>query len=119
MIEHPAYRDPVNVCGLDTEADDAAGEDVHDHHDPVAAQEDRFAAQQIVTPEAVFGMSDKGEPRRAAGTRFGLVVFREHAANDVFVDTETEGASDLLSDMHTAEPGIAPLDLDDCGDEFW
>ena len=46
-------------------------------------------------------------------------MFREHAANDVFVDTETEGASDLLSDMHTAEPGIAPLDLDDCGDEFW
>ena len=60
MIEHPAYRDPVNVCGLDTEADDAAGEDVHDHHDPVVAQEDRFAAQQIETPEAVFGMSDEG-----------------------------------------------------------
>ena len=118
-IEHPAYRDAVDAGGFNAEADDTAGEDIHDHHNPVAAQEDRFAAEQIEAPEAVFGMSDKGEPRRAAGTRFGLVVFREHAANDVFVDLEAEGARDLLSDLHTAKPGIAPFDLNDCSDEFW
>ena len=29
-IEHPAYRDAINIGALDAEADDAAGEHVHD-----------------------------------------------------------------------------------------
>jgi hypothetical protein len=45
-------------------------------------------------------------------------VLREHAANDIFVDLDTEGARDLLGDMYTAEAGIAPFDLNNGGDEF-
>ena len=46
------------------------------------------------------------------------VVLREHAANDIFVDLDAEGMRDLLGDAHTAEPGIAALQLDDRRDEF-
>ena len=46
------------------------------------------------------------------------VVLREHAANDIFVDLDAEGVSDLLGDAHTAKLGIAPLHLDDGRDEF-
>jgi len=44
-IEQPAGGDAIDVGGFDTEADDAAAENVHDQHDPMAAQEDRFAAE--------------------------------------------------------------------------
>jgi hypothetical protein len=44
-IEHPAYRDAVDAGGFDAEADDAAGENIHDQHHPMAAQEDRFEAE--------------------------------------------------------------------------
>ena len=48
----------------------------------------------------------------------GPIVLREHATNDIFVDLDAEGLSDLLGDAHTAELGIAPLHLDDGRDEF-
>jgi hypothetical protein len=48
----------------------------------------------------------------------GLIVFREHAATDVFVDLNAERMSDLLGDAHKAKLGIAPLHLDDGRDEF-
>jgi hypothetical protein len=35
------------------------------------------------------------------------------AANDVFVNLDTEGTGELLGDSYTAEPGIALFDLDD------
>src|SRR5258708_3959941 len=38
VIEHPANRDTVNRCGLDTKSDEPAREHVHDHHDPMTAQ---------------------------------------------------------------------------------
>ena len=37
VIEHPAYRDTVDADGFDAEADDTAGEDIHDQHHPMAA----------------------------------------------------------------------------------
>ena len=36
-------------------------------------------------------------------------MFREHAANDIFVDQAAEGMSDLLGDAYTAEPRVAML----------
>ena len=48
----------------------------------------------------------------------GAIVFREHAATDVFVDLDTERMSDLLGDAHTAKLGIAPLHLDYGRNEF-
>jgi len=46
------------------------------------------------------------------------VVFREHAPNDVLVDLDPEGPSDLLGDAHAAKVRIATLQRDDGGDEF-
>ena len=109
VVEHPAYGDAVDVCALDAEADDAAGEDVHDHQHPVAAQEDRFAAEQIDAPEAVLGLRDECQPGRAIGSGVAWpVVLGEHAANDILVDLDAEGVRDLLGDAHAAEPA-------DCG----
>ena len=71
-------------------------EHVHHHHDPVAAQEYRFAAEQIDAPQAVLHMSDKAQPGRATGSCLGSIVFREHPADDVFVDIDAKGVRNLL-----------------------
>ena len=46
-IEHPAHGHTIDISRRDTEANDAAREDVHHDHDPVALQQDRFAAEQV------------------------------------------------------------------------
>ena len=38
VIEHPAYGDAIDRCGLDAEANDAASVDSHDQHDPVGGE---------------------------------------------------------------------------------
>ena len=35
------------------------------------------------------------------------IVLGEHAANDIFVDIDAKGVSDLLGDAHIAKLGIA------------
>ena len=47
VVEHPAHGYAVDVCAVDAETDDAAGEEVQDHQHSVAAQQDRFTAEQI------------------------------------------------------------------------
>ncbi len=42
----------------------------------------------------------------------------EHAANDIFVDVDSEGMRDLLGDAYTTEPGVAALQPNDRRDEF-
>jgi hypothetical protein len=63
-------------------------------------------------------MSDKAQPGRAIRSCLGSIVFREHPADDVFVDIDTKGMRDLLCDAGTANTGIAALELDDRVDEF-
>ena len=46
------------------------------------------------------------------------IVLREHAANDIFVDVDAKGVSDLLGDAHIAKLGIAGLQLNNRRDEF-
>jgi hypothetical protein len=60
VVEHPANRDAVNVCRGDAKADDAASEDVHDQHHPMAAHEDGFNAEQIDTPEGTVKLGSWG-----------------------------------------------------------
>ncbi len=86
--------------------------------DPVAAQEYRFAAEQIDAPQAVLHMPDKAQPGRAIGSCLGPIVFREHSADDVFVDIDAKGVRNLLCDAETANAGVAAFDLDDRVDEF-
>jgi len=85
----------------------------------MTVQEDRFVAEEVDTPEAVLRLGDEGQPGRAgaAGVAWA-VVFGEHAPNDVLVDLDPEGPSDLLGDAHAAKVRIAPLQRDDGGDEF-
>ena len=91
-------------AAFDAKTDDAAGEHVHDQQHPVTAQKDRFAAEQVDAPEAILGLRDECQPGRAIGSGVAWpVVLREHAANDIFVDLDAEGMSDLLGDAHTAE----------------
>ena len=42
----------------------------------------------------------------------------KNVANDIFVDVDAKCMSDLLGDVHTAEFGIAQLELQDCGNEL-
>jgi hypothetical protein len=117
LVEHPANRGATGISALN-KANDSTCEHVHHHHDPMAAQEYRFAAKQIDAPQAVLHMPDKAQPGRTICSRFGSIVFREHPADDVFVDIDAKGTRYLLCDARTANTGIAALELDDRVDEF-
>src|SRR5882672_9509919 len=117
-VEHPANRGATEISALNAKANDPTCEHVHHHHDPMAAQEYRFAAKQIDAPQAVLHMPDKAQPGRTICSCFGSIVFREHAADDVFVDIDAKGTRNLLCDAGTANTGIAALELDDRVDEF-
>ena len=67
-IGYPTDRDACNICRFDAEANESAREDVHGQHDPMAAQENRFYAEQIDAPRAVLGVTDECEPGRAIGS---------------------------------------------------
>ena len=58
-------------------------------------------------------MPDIAQPGRTICSYFGSIVFREHAADDVFVDIDAKGTRNLLCDAGTANTGIAALELDD------
>ena len=113
LAEHSANRGATGISALNAKANDPTCEHVHHHHDPMAAQEYRFAAKQIDAPQAVLYMPDKAQPGWTIGSCFGSIVFREHAADDVFVDIDAKGTRNLLCDAGTANTGIAALELDD------
>lgn len=70
-------------------------------------------------PEAVLGVANERQPGWTTGSGVtGVVVLREHAAHDIFVDVNAEGMRDLLGDADAAEFGISALELDDRRDEF-
>ena len=90
----------------------------HDH-DPVTAQKYGFASEQVDAPEAILDVPDEGQPGRAVGSGVARpVVLREHAGNDIFVNLDPEGMSDLLGNADIAELGITALHLDDRRNEF-
>jgi hypothetical protein len=63
-------------------------------------------------------MPDKAQPGRAIGSSLGSIVFREHPADDVFVDIDAKGVRKLLCDAGTTNTGIAAFELDYRVDEF-
>src|SRR5436305_8152934 len=73
---------------------------------------------RIDAPQAVLHMPDKAQPGRTIGSCLGPIVFREHPADDVFVDIDAKGVRNLLCDAGTANTGIAAFELDDRVDEF-
>jgi len=75
-------------------------------------------AKQIDAPQAVFICPIKLKPRTDIGSRFGSIVFRQHPADNVFVDIDAESVRKLLCDAGTANTGVAAFELDDRVDEF-
>ena len=117
LVEHPANRGATRISALNAKAN-PPGEHVHHHHHPMASQEERFAADQIDAPQAVLQMPDKAQPGWAIISRSGSIVFRQHAADQVFVDVDVKGTRDLLGDAGTANTGIAAFEFDDRVDEL-
>ena len=62
VVEHATSRDAIDVRRLGADADDPAREEIHDDHDPVALENNRFTTEQIDVPQAVRCVSDEGEP---------------------------------------------------------
>src|SRR5450631_2239154 len=107
VIEHAAYRRPVDAFAADAEADDTAGKHVHDHKDPMAAKQNRFATKQVHAPEAVLGLRDEGEPGGTRGARMILVaVLRKDPTHDVLINLHGEYMRDLLSNALIGLPPI-------------
>ena len=118
-VEHAAYRNPVDRSALHAEADKATREDVDYDHNPVTAQEDGFAAEQVNTPQAVLGLGEKGQPGWAIGSRgTRLVMFGEDATHHVLVETDTERMANLLGNPQMAESRVSGFHLNDCCDQF-
>ena len=119
LIEHPAYRRTVDGFAADAEADDAAGEYVDDHEDPMTAKEDRFAPKQVHAPEAVLGLGDEREPGWARVVRMICSeMLREDPTHDILVDLHAECMRDLLGNTLIAKSGVTELHFEDGRDDF-
>jgi len=58
-IQHAAYSQTIKDTGVDCKTYDAPRVLVHDHHDPVATQEQQFATKEIESPETILGVSEE------------------------------------------------------------
>src|SRR6516225_11983230 len=99
----------MHSATVNAKPDNATGELVYHHENPIGPQFGRFATEQIATPQAVLGVPKKRKPARATRTRFGAVVHTQNSANDILVDRDSENQRDLLGDAGTAPAGIAAL----------
>ena len=61
-IEYAAECGAVDVTGMDTESNDTARELIHNYKNPVALQQDGFAAEEVNTPQAVLCVAEEGQP---------------------------------------------------------
>src|SRR5512146_1392876 len=85
-IEHSADDRAVEISRGNAKADNAVREYVHHDHDPKAPEQHRFAAKQVDAPQAVRGVPDHGEPRRAITTWQRSVVLDEYATHDILYE---------------------------------
>lgn len=58
-IEHAADALAIENPGVSREADDSPRVLIHDRHDPVAAQEQGFAAKEIQAPKAILRVPEE------------------------------------------------------------
>jgi hypothetical protein len=108
----------VHIIGVHTKADDAPRELIRDHEHPVGLEQNGLATKQINAPETVFGMPDKGKPRRSVVIEMRVVVLFKHAPDYIFIDGYAERFVDLLCYPAAAKSGIALLQFNDSLDEF-
>src|SRR5450631_1592599 len=83
LVKHATDRHAVEVCRIDDDADDPALEQIHDDHDPVALEHNRFTSEQIDAPQAVFHVSDEREPGGSLISGGRSQMPGEDAAHDI------------------------------------
>jgi hypothetical protein len=118
LVEHATDRHAIDVSRRNANADDPAREQIHDDHDPVALENNRFTAEQIDAPQAVRCVSDEGEPGWTIASRGTSAMLSEDAAHHILADVDTECMGNLLSNSRAPESRIAALHLENRGDEF-
>jgi len=65
-LKHTAQRDSVHGATVNAKPENATGELVHDHEDPMGSQCGRFAAEQIAAPQTVLRVAEKCKPGRTS-----------------------------------------------------
>jgi hypothetical protein len=76
----------------------------------MALQRHRLTSKQIHTPQAVLHLRKEREPRRPTTTEFWRSVFKQHSANQVFVDRDPKGLRNDQGNARAAEAGIAAFE---------
>ena|SRR5436853_7457473 len=111
-IKHATEDHAIHDPGVNSESDDASSVLIHDDQHPVRAQRHRFTSEQVDAVEAIFRVTDKGEPGRPATICRRMVVNGKNPADDILINRYSESQLDLLGDTRTAPPGITLLHVD-------
>src|SRR5438309_11317483 len=107
----------MHSAAVNAKPDDATGELVHHHENPIGPQCGRFATEQIAAPQTVISVAQKRQPGRTARTRFWAVVNAQESPHHILVNLHAESQRDLLSDAGATPTGITPLHGNDGIDE--
>jgi hypothetical protein len=118
LVKHATDRHAIDVSRLDANADDPAREQIHDDHDPVALEHNRFTSEQIDAPQAVLHVVDEREPGGVLISGGRSELPSEDAAHDIFVNLDAKRVSNLPGNARTPESRIAALHFENRRDEF-
>src|ERR1022692_4464014 len=77
LVEHAAQCDSVDRARLQAKSNNGAGELIHHDQDPMGPQMDGFNLKQVHAPQAVFGLTQQGEPSWTTTADFGAVMHRQ------------------------------------------
>ncbi|MDQ3564124.1 MAG: hypothetical protein M3436_08295 [Pseudomonadota bacterium] len=64
-------------------------------------------------------MTDSRQPGHAVADRVGMIMLRQNAADDIFVDLNTKGVRDLLCNLPTTQAGITSFHFNDRRNDFF
>lgn len=88
--KHSADDGTIKRSFASGESDDSPVALVHDDHYPVGIQNQRLAAKQIDTPEAVLSVAEERQPGWATRARARSIVVGEHLSKRILVDRNVE-----------------------------
>jgi hypothetical protein len=103
---------------VNAKPDDATSELIHNHPHPMRSQAQRFTTKQVHAPQTVLRLTEKGQPRRTAGSGFWPVLFSQNPAHHVLVDIHAESQRDFLSNSRTTPGRITSFKFKDGIDPF-
>jgi hypothetical protein len=102
---------------MDSKADDAPSELIHNNEHPMALQKNGFTPEQVNAPEAILGVPKESQPRWPIGARVWPVMCGKDASHHIFIDVGTKRFINLLCDPWAAKPWFTLLHFDDGPDE--